>query len=319
MPRVLHVLLEDRGLDTFPSVYNALFLWHKRGWTNDMATACDCTEFAGLIDRVHPLKAGALVLPAAKSLSSLTTSYDLIITYEPKDLEAVYFCQLLYKKINYRQHLHHCLEIPSYAFENSRPTTLVHRWALRRAMNTVDAVVIQDRLRYNLLKGFFPGIAGKPVVIVPNSYLEAVEPAAESLDWFDQTRDNSKTLILYVGGIERWVLSTKIMDEIASLPEYTFLFSGWSRDGYHEELTKCYAMYGHMVFDVRRKSRSDLNYMVSKSDVGLAIYDNDNVNVSNIGLSSGKFFKYVQHSKPVIINDIPLLRPARHPQRSPCI
>jgi hypothetical protein len=313
-PSVLHIVIEDRGLDTYPSVYNALYLWHRHGWTNDVATACDCAEFSELIDSVHRLEPGARIFPAAKRLSRLDAQYDLVITYEPKDLEALYLCQLFHKKIHYRYHLHHSLEIPSFAFENSRLKTLLHRLALRRAMETVDAIVIQDRLRYNLLRGFFPSVAGKPLVIVPNSHLDAVEPSASSLEWFDDIRKNAETLILYVGGIERWVLSTAIMDEIATLPAYTFLFSGWSRDGYHEELTRRYAEYGHIIFDVRKKSRRDLNYIVSRSDIGLAIYDSsDDVNVSHIGLSSGNF-KYVQHNKPVIISDIPLLSPlvARH-------
>ena len=307
MPIVLHVLIEDRGLDTFPSVYNALYLWKNQGWSNDIATACDCDDFMQFIDRVYPLKPGCRVLPAARDLSQISRHYDLIITYEPKDLEAYYIAGLLGGKRKGSRHLHHSLEIPSFAFEGNGLKKLFHRLVLRKAMGEVDLFAIQDRLRYKILCSYFPVINGKPFSIVPNSFLDAVEPMVEKLLWFDKIRKDAKTLILYIGGIERWALSTELMDEIAALPAYTFLFSGWSREGYHKELAGTYAQHGHIVFDVRKKSRAELNYMVSHSDIGLAIYNSTDINVSHTGLSSGKFFKYIQHNKPVIINDIPLL------------
>ncbi|HBA73033.1 MAG: hypothetical protein A2X82_16275 [Geobacteraceae bacterium GWC2_55_20] len=307
MPSVLHILTDDRGLDTFPSVYNALCLWKKQGWDNDIATAGDCSDFNQFIDTVHPLNPTIFLLPTAWGLSHIEKHYDLIITYDPKDLESVYIARLLSGRKLGKKHLHHSLEIPSYAFESKDLFRLIHRLLLRKALSDIDLLAIQDRFRYKILCDYFPDIVNKPFSIVPNSYLDVIEPMAEKLSWFDEVRKDADALILYIGGIERWALSNELLDEIATLPMYTFLFSGWSRDGYYDELVKKYARHGHMVFDIKKKSLADLNYMVSQSDIGMAIYDCSDCNCFNMGLSSGKFFKYIQHNKPLIINDIPFL------------
>lgn len=311
MPRVLHILTDDRGLDTFPSVYNALYLWKKQGWNNDIATPSDCSDFKQYIDRIYPLKSVNRLLPPVVSsvwgLFQADRAYDLVITYEPKDLKAYYLASLLSGNNYGSCHLHHSLEVPSVDFEGKSPLAPIHRFLFRRALSDVDLLAIQDTFRYKLLRNFFPVIVNKPFSIVPNSFLDAVEPIAENLTWFDEIRNDAKTLILFIGGIERWSLSNELMDEIASLPEYTFLFSGWSRDGYYDELLASYGGHGHIFFDVRKKSLAELNYMVLQSDIGLAIYDSTDSNVIHMGLSSGKFFKYLQHKKPVIINDIPFL------------
>jgi hypothetical protein len=243
----------------------------------------------------------------AFGLLGIDRYYDLIITYEPKDLEAFYIARILSGKNYGSCHLHHSLEVPSIAFDVNVPLRLLHRFLLRKALSDIDLLAIQDSLRYKMLFDYFPIIADKPFSIVPNSFLDAVEPMAENLSWFDEIRKNTKTLILYIGGIERWALSNELMDEIVDLPSYTFLFSGWSRDGYYKELITKYARYGHIMFDIRIKSLAELNYVVMQSDICLAIYDCKDSNVKNMGLSSGKFFKYIQHKKPVIINDFPML------------
>jgi len=311
MPSVLHILTDNRGLDTFPSVYNALYLWKQQGWSNDIATPSDCSDFNQYIDRIYPLKPLSRLLPAEFSgvwgLSRITKYYDLIITYEPKDLNAFYVAGLLRGKNFSSCHLHHSLEIPSVVFEGPGLLQPFLRLILRKALPDIDLLAIQDSFRYKILCNYFPTIVHKPFSIVPNSFLDVVEPVAESLSWFDLVRNNAKTLILFIGGIERWALSNELMDEIAALTEYTFLFSGWSRDGYYAELAAKHARHGHIVFDIRKKSLADLNYIVSQADIGLAIYDSSESNVVNMGLSSGKFFKYIQHKKPVIISDIPFL------------
>lgn len=311
MPSVLHILTDNRGLDTFPSVYNAIYLWKKQGWSNDIATPGDCTAFSQYIDRIYPLHPVTPPLPTsfpgAWGVSRIKKCYDLVITYEPKDLEAFYLARLLRGHDICRHHLHHSLEIPSIAFEGNFLFRLFHRPLLNRAYSDVDHLAIQDMFRYRLLCNYFPGVSSKPFSIVPNSFLDAVEPTLTSLPWFDKIRAEAKTLLVYIGGIERWALPMELMDEVAALQSYTFLFSGWSRDGYYEELASKFARYGHMLFDVRNKSLAELNYMVSQSDIGLAIYDSTDSNIANMGLSSGKFFKYMQHKKPVIINDIPFL------------
>lgn len=311
MPSILHILTENRGLDTFPSVYNALFLWKKAGWSNDIATPGDCSDFRQYIDGIYPLKPvnrflpGAI--PGAYSLARINKHYDLIITYEPRDLEALHLARLLSSKKIGSVHLHHSLEIPTYAFAGGGILRPLHRYVMQKAVPDIDLLAIQDMSRYKILCSLFPELLAKQFTIVPNSFLDEVEPVAESLGWFDGIRRTAGTLVLYIGGIERWTLSDEFMDEIAALPDYTFLFSGWSRDGYYEEISARFARYGHIVFDVGIKSRAELNYMVSQADICLAVYDSKDANVTNMGLSSGKFFKCIQHQKPVIINSIPML------------
>jgi glycosyltransferase involved in cell wall biosynthesis len=86
-----------------------------------------------------------------------------------------------------------------------------------------------------------------------------------------------------------------------------FLFSGWSRDGHDKQLRALCQDCSNIHFHLGVKSRAQLNYIVAKADIGLAIYDPKDENVRNIGLSSGKIFKYLAFGKPVILNEMQYL------------
>ena len=105
----------------------------------------------------------------------------------------------------------------------------------------------------------------------------------------------------------RWALSYELFDQLKQLEDVCFVFSGWSDDGFVDELTRYCAGAEHIVFHLGTKSRADLNYMVANSDAGLAVYDPQDENVRQMGLSSGKLHKFLSLDVPVVCNPQPFL------------
>jgi hypothetical protein len=127
------------------------------------------------------------------------------------------------------------------------------------------------------------------------------------LKWFDELRAQSKFLILYTGTIERWAFPEELFDSLLKIQEATFLFSGWSDDGYAIRLGEQYRMATNIHFHIGAKRRSEFNYMVANADVGLVCYGSPDQNVREVGLSSGKLHKFLSFHKPVLTNCIPSL------------
>jgi glycosyltransferase involved in cell wall biosynthesis len=112
----------------------------------------------------------------------------------------------------------------------------------------------------------------------------------------------------YTGAIESWALSLELFNSIREMRDVSFVFSGWSYDGFAQEAIKLCQDVPHIHFDLGLKSRSELNYLVSNSDMGLVFYDSADPNVAAIGLSSGKLHKFLSYGKPVVVNDVSSIR-----------
>lgn len=296
----LHILTDSRGLDTFPSVYNALYLWKRSGWRNSIATPSSCDGFEGCIDRVYPVRGKWTSI--ARQLAKINSFFDVIVVYEPLDAEAFSLSVAYGAKWKYRYLLHHSLEVPTHLDPVDSIKKYLHKALMKYCLNRVDNVIIQDASRLDLLKSIFPTTEIRRSTLVPNTYIASIEPVSAELPWFDKIREESKPLVLYAGTIERWALSTEMFEAIKRMKEVNFLFSGWSRDGFSEELVRRYEGAENIHFSLGIKSRGDLNYMVSRSDIGLAYYNLWDDNVRYMGLSSGKINKYLSFGKPVVVN-----------------
>ncbi|OQX06224.1 MAG: hypothetical protein BWK73_31425 [Thiothrix lacustris] len=316
--KALHVLsgesgavLQARGLDTYPSVYNALHVLHQNGWENHLITAVNTNGFEHLLQENHYFSAHPL--QKAWQLGQVGRHFDMIILYEPRDIKLYQLAKLWGIDLKNRtQYLvHHSLEIPVYQLGNRAWKNKLHRY-LYSGYSAVDKVIIQDATRHTLLKQHCPSLADRSTHYVPNAYIPAVEPIATHLRWFDTLRQNSRTLVSYIGAIESWALSETLFQAIADKTDITFLFSGWSSDGFAETVMARYAHCSHIHFSMGKKSLADLNYIVKHTDIGLVFYDSTDPNINEIGLSSGKLHKYLSFAKPVITNNVASLREFLH-------
>jgi len=281
-------------------VYNALYLWKKRGWHNSIATTSGCDGFHDYIDQVYPVT--GKWTQVARQLAGMDHRFDVMIVYEPADVEAFSLSTLYGANWKYRHLLHHSLEVPAHLDHIDSIKKYFHKLLFQYGLNKTDNIIIQDSVRLNVLEKIFPNVKMIKSTFVPNTYIESIEPISDQLPWFDRIREKSKPLVLYTGAIERWALSADILESIKEMEEASFLFSGWSRDGFLEELEKKYKGHTNIYFHGGIKSRTDLNYMVSKSDIGLAYYIMLDDNVRYIGMSSGKINKYLTYGKPVVVN-----------------
>jgi hypothetical protein len=299
MGRVLHILMNKKGLHAYPSVYNALYCWFKVGWSNHII-ACGATdEFSDLIEKEYRFSGG--YVRRATQLASVPGHFDVVIVYDPQDLEVLYATRWLFPKNSYGHLVHHCLEISTNRLEGkSILKNGIHR-LLFRGYRLIDSLIVQDKSRAELFFNTFPRLKGIQCFLVTNSFINAIEPVATSLDWFDQLRAKSKLLVLYTGTIARWAFSEHLFDSLLKIPEVTFVFSGWSQDGYAEELAARYHAVRNIHFHIGAKSRSDFNHMVANSDVGLVCYESMDQNVAQVGLSSGKMHKFLSFQKPVLM------------------
>lgn len=316
--KALHVLsgesgaaLRERSLDTYPSVYNALHVLKQNGWDNHLITAVSTAGFDDLLQQKHVF--GKNPLQKAWQLGKVGRDFDMIILYEPRDIKLYQLAKLFGTDLKTRtRHLvHHCLEVPVQQLGRPGWTGMLHRH-LYGGYRAVDKVIIQDAARHALLTQHCPSLKSKDTSYVPNAYIPAIEPLAATLPWFDQLRQTSQSLVCYIGAIEKWALSDKLFRVIANKPDVTFLFSGWSSDGFADAMMAQYADYPHIHFSLGKKSLAELNYIVKHTDVGLVFYDSTDPNINEIGLSSGKLHKYLSFAKPVITNDIESLRQFLH-------
>ncbi|WP_301102018.1 hypothetical protein [Propionivibrio sp.] len=302
---VLHVLNGERGLGTYPSVYNAMQVLSEHGWENHIFTGGTIDGFESIIKDRHDFVGG--YLRRAYQLARLKGDFDLVILYEPRDVEIYQLSRLMMGKVETKCLAHHSLEIPTESWRGSLLNSLAHRF-LYQGYLRIDRLIIQDVVRKDLLLKYFPALNEIKCNYVPNSYLPELEPVSEKIRWFDELRAEKRWFVLYVGAIERWALSLDLFRSIKDMKNVGFLFSGWSNDGLAQDAVALCSGLNHIHFDLRIKDRAEFNYMVKNSDLGLVFYDSNDPNVAVIGLSSGKLHKFLSYGKPVVINELPSMK-----------
>lgn len=302
---VLHILNGERGLDTYPSVYNAMQVLAEKGWENHVFTGGAVNGFESIIASGCRFKGG--YLRRAFQLAGCKENFDLVLLYEPRDVEIFQLSRLLGGRMRASRVAHHSLEIPTEILRRHGFRRMVHR-ILYRGYRAIDLLIIQDEARRQLLYDCFPELTGIESVLVPNAYLPDLEPVAESVAWFDEIKRVGHRVVSYTGAIERWALSLELFKSIRDMRDVSFVFSGWSYDGLAQEAMELCRNAPHVHFDLGLKSRSVLNYIVRNSDVGLVFYDSADPNVAAIGLSSGKLHKFLSYGKPVVVNDVPSIK-----------
>jgi glycosyltransferase involved in cell wall biosynthesis len=277
----------------------------EHGWENHIFTGGAVNGFESIISSSSKFKGGHV--RRALQLARLGGDFDLAILYEPRDVEIYQLSRLLGGQVHAKFLVHHSLEIPTEILRRCGLKSGVHRF-LYRGYRGLDRLIIQDEARQKLLYDCFPELRKVECVLVPNSYLLDFEPVAEFVPWFDEIRRAGRRVVTYTGAIERWALSLELFQSIRDMRDVSFVFSGWSYDGFSREAIALCHDAKHIHFDLGVKNRSELNYIVKNSDLGLVFYDSSDPNVAVIGLSSGKLHKFLSYGKPVIVNDVPSIK-----------
>lgn len=170
--------------------------------------------------------------------------------------------------------------------------------------------VAQDKNRANLVKKY-SHFANK-VFSLPNSYI-GLDFEKSKFAYKKFSIPENKKILLYIGGIENWAFDKNLPENLTPLldKDYILLLNGSSRDNTAEELKGTYRDLidsGKMIISSEHLSEDDLSQLVKSAHIGLAWYrkydDIESISGQNMyymGLSSGKFCKYLSCGIPVIL------------------
>lgn len=300
---ILHLLWQARGLDTFPSIYNALHLLAEAGIESDVATPSSVDGCEGWV-REHIPMTGHFFTDA-QALTPRLDLYDTVVAYEPRDFAMLGVVSRRRKGMP--RLVFHNLEIETDAFRGKPLLTiaknLARRFAFLRAYRQLHSLIIQDLLRYKLFCREY-GSSRVPVYLVPNSYIPQIEPQASGLPWFDRLASN-RTRILYVGSLNERFLPETAISSMANARDCQLIISGWGDQTIIARMQKRIdrERLTNVVLHVGKLTRGELNYLVARCDVGFCPYKSDTDNERCIGMSSGKYHKFLSYEKPVMVGD----------------
>src|SRR6476660_7313127 len=142
MGSILHVLLNQSGLNIYPSVYNALYCWQKLGWSNHIITGGSTEGFGHLISKEYRFSGG--YIRRAAQLASIPGHFDVVIVYDPQDVALLYAARWLCSKHSYDSLVHHCLEIPTGTWKGKAGVRTIIRRVLCRGYGMTDHLILQD-------------------------------------------------------------------------------------------------------------------------------------------------------------------------------
>ena len=150
-----------------------------------------------------------------------------------------------------------------------------------------SALVIQDDLRKKVLKKYW--ISHPCTWLIPNSYYQ-------NRNKYDMPHKDG---LIYSGTVTPDVLGS-FLEHVKCLDGIELTLSGWNR-------AKLKIPEGLNIKIIRQNlSQEEYTKFVSAYDIALVWYTGqDDDNVYNIGLASGKFFKHLSLGQPVIVNNVP--------------
>lgn len=151
-----------------------------------------------------------------------------------------------------------------------------------------NALVIQDRLRREISRKYW--ISHPITWLIPNSYPNVGH----------RSEVQHKDGVIYSGLMSNDVLKSFVR-QLDDIKDIKITMSGWG-------CTELRKIRKNPNIKVIHQKLSDDEYteFISAYDIGLIWYESENDdNIYNIGLSSGKFFKHLSLGQPVISNNAP--------------
>lgn len=150
------------------------------------------------------------------------------------------------------------------------------------------AMVIQDKLRKRISSKYW--IAHPKTWLIPNSYSSGCS----------KHNVQHKNGVIYSGLMSNDVLKSFI-EQVQYIDGFQITMSGWDCT----EIRRLKSNPNIRVIQ-QKLSEDDYTKFISAYDIALIWYESDqDENIYNIGLSSGKFFKHLSLRQPVIVNNAP--------------
>lgn len=300
--KIALILDENRALSTYPSVFNTANILTKRGYEIDIFVPEDM-ELDYILNNVTIIKytkTKPTILGIIKILKKYARKYNLLMAFHPEALIASGIIAFFYKIPT----IYFCLEIISNDQLASLKTKIKKYLEIifnKRALFTI----VQDVYRAEMIKNLHR-LNNQPIICVPNSYIGI---NSERSDYLRKKFgiSESKKIILYAGGIERWAIDERLIKAVKEWDEkFVLVLHGWSRDGYIKELLP-------LITEINKKNikiylsesiltLKEYEQMLSSADIGLAWYKrNLPENVRKIGFSSGKTSAFLRSGIPVVL------------------
>ena len=203
--------------------------------------------------------------------------------------------------------LYHSLELhlsDEYQALRWRPRKALERWSSRQARLTL----IQDEERAEAL-AVDNDLLPSRIKIVPVA--ELGPPHRERTHYLHQRLGipTSKTIILYIGGINSRAMCLELAQAARSWPDdWVLVLHGFADDlAYINQIRQ--AMDPDRVrLSLDLVPYEELDALVSSADIGVALYRNLNKNHYYIASASGKLAHYLKCGLPVIAIDFPGVR-----------
>lgn len=300
--RIVLVMPYYGSLAIFPAVIQAVKrLNHKYDISIVTSNSVDVAE-ESLFAQVYRLKFFGIRNILTLPINSLYFSYhilklhpDIMVCFTADGIEAAFFSIILGmgKKVKY---IYYNLEILTDDQYQSRLARVVYslrkrieRWYAKKSC----AFIIQDSIRYQVSKNY--GIEHPNVYFLPNTYVSRGQVLSE-------TREYKK--ILYIGALSEWSIGD-LMDNMEAFRGMDITFSGWDNGGFLKKYAEELKKYLNIHVIEQQLNDVELDKFIEKYDIGLVYYSSLDDNIRNIGLSSGKFFKFLSMGKPVIVRNLP--------------
>ena len=150
-----------------------------------------------------------------------------------------------------------------------------------------SAIVIQDRLRKRILKKYW--IHHSKTWLIPNSYYSD----------HNEYHAEHKGGLIYSGSVGEDVLGSFI-EHVDDFKNIKLTVSGWNGTSIKLKQNPWIKVIKQNI------SQEKYTEFISAYDIALIWYsDQNDDNVYNIGLASGKLFKHLSLGQPVIVNNVP--------------
>lgn len=301
--KILLVLSDNRGISTFPAVYQSAIELKKRGDIVGILTnsICDDLTLNKYFDEYKILNTNYNWIYEANLVTQfiLSNNYNIIIAFEPRD---AINCSIASIKKKNTEFYYYNLEI--YEREKKKKEKiLLDEFNIKKILEKIyahkcRAIVIQDELRKKISKKH--GIKKKKTFLIPNSYYENFQESSKVMEY------NKKLRIIYSGSLEEWSIKP-ILDNKSLIDndKYSITLSGWSRDRYVNEFIRK-KIHNNLIINLNKLNTEEYKELIYRNDVGLVWYSDEmSENVYNIGRSSGKYYMYLSCCKPVIVKNLP--------------
>jgi hypothetical protein len=296
--KIALIVDENRHLSTYPSVYNTAKLLSQYGYDVDLFLPNDMKVDYN-IENVNIIKFRKKI-GLLYALIPKIKQYNLVISYHTLG----FIISSILCKITRVPYAYFCLEIIGFDQKKSLKSKLI-KYIEIFLNKGASFTVVQDENRKKLIKKIHK-LNQNLIFCIPNSYIGTFRNSSKYLrDKFNIP--NEKIIVLYSGAIEFWAIDDNFIKAVGQWDKrYVLVLHGFSRDNYLEKIkplikeinmteTKIYISSNILNVDEYMK-------LIASADIGLVWYKRDlPINVSTIGLSSGKFSAFLRCGVPIIV------------------